>query len=283
MNLAKLGSKLEQLIARLDGRAGIVLRVLETGEEWRYRSDERFSAASIIKLPILWELLNACRDGRLDLNGVVSVTRQHKVGGTGILKELHDGIEVTIRDLATLMIVVSDNTATNMIIDLLGFETINRAIDALGLKGTALQRRMMDFEAKKAGKDNYTTPQDTATVLQQLAGDREAVDILLRQQLNNKLPKGLLVCPNCGRAVGDYPKCPWCYVDLRSNPPTGARLAHKTGELAGVEHDAGILLLEGKTLIIVVMTSDLTSNDEGIRFIASVGSAIAEEALTGDR
>lgn len=283
----QIGEKLTELISRLDGTAGVVVKLLETGEEWRHLPDRSFSAASLIKLPILWELYRQAGTGEIDLDKTVPVLREHKVGGTGIIKELHDGLMLTVRDLATLMVIVSDNTATNMIIDMLGFDAINRAIAELGMKGTSLQRKMMDFEAKKAGKDNFTTAGDVAAILEKFArGEglrpelaREPVDIMLRQQFNNKLSRGLLLCPVCRRKVGDYPQCPWCYTDLKKNPPVGAKLAHKTGELAGTEHDAGILFLDKKTVVIVAMTTDLKSNADGVKFIGEV-SGVVVGALT---
>lgn len=278
-----IGAKLSELVDHLDGTAGVVVKLLETGQEWSHLPERRFSAASLIKLPILWELYRRAGAGDIDLDHELPVLKEHKVGGTGIIKELHDGLRLTVRDLATLMVVVSDNTATNMLIDLLGFDAINGTIAELGMKGTTLQRKMMDFEAKKQGKDNYTTPGDVAAILEKFAlGQglrkelaREPVDIMLRQQFNNKLPTGLLLCPVCKRNVGDYPQCPWCYTDLKKNPPVGAKLAHKTGELAGTEHDAGILFLDGKTVVIVAMTTDLKSNADGIKFIGEVGSVVA--------
>lgn len=281
--MKELADKVLAMTSGLDGTVGLVIKDLEEGSEVVHHDHTRFSAASIIKIPILWELFRQIEGGMVSLDETVMLTGPEKVGGTGILKELHDGLELTVKDLATLMIIVSDNTATNLIIDRLGMERINATMTGLGLKESSLQRKMMDFEAKKAGRDNFVSARDVARVLEYMASGRglrkelceQAIDIMLRQQLNNKLPRGLLLCPNCHRAVKDYPQCPWCYLDLRKNPPPGARLAHKTGDLAGVEHDAGVLFLPGRTVVIVVLTSDLKNNEDGIRFIGDVAAEVA--------
>ncbi len=278
-----LSAKMDAMIANLGGRVGLVVNDLKDGSATAHDEDAKFSAASIIKIPILWRLCADFESGAISPHGEIVVRDAVKVGGTGILKEMHDGIVVTVMDLATLMIVVSDNTATNLIIDMVGMDRVNRTMSSLGLRDSSLQRKMMDFEAKKAGRDNHISARDMALLLERLVTANGlgkeycdlALNIMLRQQLNNKLPRGLLLCPACRKAVKDYPQCPWCYEDLRKNPPAGARLAHKTGELAGVEHDAGVLFLKERPIIIVVLTADLKNNEDGIRFIGDVAAEVA--------
>ena len=274
--MTELRDRIRGMIDDLAGDVGLVIKDLKDDTTISHREHERFSAASVIKVPILWELFHQVEEQALSLDEVVSVRPDAKVGGTGVIKELHDGVQLTIRDLATLMIVVSDNTATNLIIDRLGMTQINNAMANLGLRASSLQRKMMDFA-------NDVSAWDIAMLLERLGradGLRkdscdQALNIMMRQQLNNKLPKGLLLCPSCRRAVKDYPQCPWCYADLRKNPPAGARLAHKTGELAGVEHDVGLLFLDDRAVVIVVLTSNLRNNDDGIEFIGNVASEVA--------
>jgi len=281
--VGSLSDRLLEMAEGFEGTLGLVVKDLKDGDEVTYQDHLKFGAASVIKVPILWELLRQVEVGAVSLEERLAVPGSAKVGGTGILKELHDGIELTVQDLATLMIVVSDNTATNLIIDRLGMDRINATIKEIGLRDSSLKRKMMDFEAKKMGKDNIVSARDMALILEHMALGRllrrdlceQAINIMLRQQMNNKLPRGLLLCPNCKRAVKDYPQCPWCYLDLRKNPPSGARLAHKTGELAGVEHDVGVLLLPDRAVVIVVLTSDLKDNEIGIRFIGDVAAEVA--------
>ncbi|MGE5541758.1 MAG: serine hydrolase, partial [Bacillota bacterium] len=115
--MTELRDRIRGMIDDLAGDVGLVIKDLKDDTTILHREHERFSAASVIKVPILWELFHQVEARAISLDEVVSVGADVKVGGTGVIKELHDGIQLTIRDLATLMIVVSDNTATNLIID----------------------------------------------------------------------------------------------------------------------------------------------------------------------
>lgn len=107
-------------------------------------------------------LLTACRladKGDLDLDKAVEVPKEEKVGGTGVLSRLSDGLVLPLRDLLMLMMIVSDNTATNISIDQVGISNINETLAYLQCTGTSLERRLMDLEARKAGRDNYNQRQ----------------------------------------------------------------------------------------------------------------------------
>jgi len=218
--------------------------------------DVLFPAASLIKLPILWHVLCDVNEGRLALDNVFPLEGCRKVGGFGILKDLHDGLQLSLEDLVTVMIVLSDNTATNMLIDIAGMEAINGTIARLGMRRTALRRKMMDAEAKARGLDNVTSPGDVTLFFEHLldgtglSGElrNKMLDILKRQQCNNKFPAGL---------------------------PEGTVLAHKTGDLPGTEHDAGVLFHRGEpAAILVALTKDLEQNQDGVRFCQRVAGAV---------
>ena len=159
----------------------------------------------------------------LDFALPVTVRRENKLPSCGALTYLHDGLTVQVGDLVTLMIILSDNTATNLLIDLLGQERINRTIAALGLTGTQLNRKLFDAAQAALGVQNYVTAADMGALLKGLwrgeivspDASREMLDILFNQRLNGKLPFFLH-----GR---------------------GIRCAHKTGEDDGITHDVGIV------------------------------------------
>jgi beta-lactamase class A len=185
------------------------------------------------------------------------VTKKVQTGGAGILKELRSGITMTVRELVTLMIILSDNTATNMLIDLIGMDAVNKTMTGLGLKSTVLRRRMMDFAAAQTGQENTTSAADLTllfTVINDSLGLPPAygalmLDILTRQQVQDKLPFYL---------------------------PPETVLAHKTGTLAGVEHDGGILFVPGGPYIICILTADLVTNVQGLQLVANIGKTIYE-------
>lgn len=237
-------------IANLAGTAGIILYDQESGDEAAWNPDEVFLAASLIKLPILWHFFREAGAGRLDPDEPMTLAAADMTPGFGVLRSLQPGLVLRLRDLASLMIVVSDNTATNLLIDRLGIEPINGAIRDLGLAQTVLMRKMYDY--RDPAKNNYTSPRDMVRMLQALAAGEglqpayqaEAMQMLLGQQCRNKLPSGL---------------------------PRSARLAHKTGDQSQVEHDAGIFFGAQRTLVVVVMTKDLARNVDGVSLCRQVG------------
>lgn len=249
--------KIEDILKAYTGRWGIVIINQSTGDRLELNPDMVFPAASTIKVPIMYEIMRQASVGMIRLDAPLVVTDNFLTGGAGILKELRSGLTMTVRELVTLMIILSDNTATNMLIDLAGMDAINQTMSGLGLKLTVLRRRMMDFEAARSGKENTTSAADLALMFEIIHKNRELpqtygalmLEILMRQQIQDKLPFYL---------------------------PEERILAHKTGTLPGVEHDAGILFLPGGPYIICVLTGDLSVNYEGIQLIAWLGKTVYE-------
>ena len=241
----------------LDGRLGVVVRV--PGEDApivALDADASFPSASIIKLPILWTFFRAVDQGELDPAERWMLAPEAVVEGTGVLRFLDVGLRPTLLDLATLMVIVSDNTATNALIDRLTIERVNADLAALGLAHTALRRRMFDFEARARGLDNVTTPRDMARLLCRfalgnglsVASAEQARQILLAQQLNAGLPARL---------------------------PFGTPWAHKTGNLPGLLHDAGWLEGEdGRPVVVAAFTDRLRNDGDGALALAHVGEAV---------
>lgn len=241
---------IKQKAQALSGRVGLVIG---TPADLRFfGADVSFPAASVIKLTLLWELFRQAEKGILCLADRVRLEEEDRVGGFGILRDLRPGLELTLEDLATLMITLSDNVATNLLIDRLTLQSVNDEIALMGLSRTRLARKMMDLRAKERGLENVTTPGDMASLLVAILNGpglspqsrKRMMSIMERQQCNNKLPRHM----------------------------SGGRVfAHKTGDLPGTEHDVGILPSREGALIVVVMTADLGDNEEGIRFHNEVG------------
>ncbi|MGY6521807.1 MAG: serine hydrolase [Mongoliitalea sp.] len=133
-----------------------------------YQGAERVPAASLIKIPILVALLEATEAGQLDLDQIHVVQKEEIVGGAGELQFGKVNQTLTLEELAREMIRTSDNTATNIIISYLGMPAINSRIQSWGLKGTSVNRLMMDFEAIAAGSQNYTTSQNLVGLLEKV-------------------------------------------------------------------------------------------------------------------
>lgn len=211
---------------------------------------EVFPAASLIKLPILYCLFEMAKKGSIDLEQRVVVEKSNYAGGFGVIKDLKPGLKLTYKDLAVLMITLSDNVATNILIDQLGIDRINKTIAALSMTETRLERKMMDAKAKEEGFDNFTSAGDMMKILEAISRSQyseEMLEILFNQQCNNKLPFLM------GKDI---------------------RLAHKTGDLPGVEHDAGILFIEARQILIVVLTKNLEDNLKGVQSLQRIGRQI---------
>ena len=135
-----------ETIRAFHGDVGLYYRALGDKAVETHNPDLPLVAASIIKLPIMVTAFRDIAEGKLDADEIVSVGHGDKVPSCGALTYMHDGLEVTLSDLITLMIILSDNTATNLLIDRLTPDHVNRTMEALGIPGIALRRRLFDME-----------------------------------------------------------------------------------------------------------------------------------------
>lgn len=245
--------KAKQLISQVEGDAGLLVKNLKTGESFGYNETLKFPSASTIKVPILITLLDAAAGGRINLDAAAPVPKADLVEGSGIVCFLSEKLPFTLLDHATMMIDLSDNTSTNKLIEELGMESVNAKCRELGLKETVLGRKMMDFEARKQGRDNYTSCRDMLIMYEHIYNNPEkyklALKILKQQILNSLLP---LMMP--GEPV----------------------FAHKTGGLEGIKHDAGILYL-GVPVFVCLLTKELKKESEGIKLANEIGLLIYNE------
>lgn len=248
----------EQLQAHLGDGSGCVcvaFRDLTTDESFSIRGAQSVPSASTIKLVIMAELLARVQAGSMRLDDTVTITEQMHTGGDGILKELQPGHAFTLKEILTLMIIVSDNEATNILINLLGMESINARAKAMALSCAHLGRRMMDSEAKKQGRDNFICAEDMEHILtqiyrRQLIGEAESglmLDILLRQQQSGRLQLYL---------------------------PEEVAVAHKCGDLDFLENDGGIIFAPERPYVLVVLTSQMPSNKEGREVIGHISKLV---------
>lgn len=199
---------------------------------------QKMPAASIIKLFVMIETYNAIKESRLNENDEIILLSSMKVGGTGSLAGKKDGTVITINQLIKLMITQSDNTATNILIDRLSMDRINATAKKLGCLDTILQRKMMDFKAQNEGKDNFTSVADLCSILMRIyqndcLGDKydeKMIEVMKLQENNTKIPRLL---------------------------PAGTVVAHKTGELDGVENDTGIIFSNNGAYILCILSNEV--------------------------
>lgn len=269
--------KLKEMIAeqmeKFPGRAGFELYCLETREKIGFNRDERFHAASIIKVPLLYEGLCQIREGRLELETEYELPEEEIVGGAGVLQLLHPGLNPSLQDLLYLMICVSDNTATNMVIDILGKDAVNRKLEEIGCRDTLLARKLMKVVP---GVYSYTSAKDTVSILGKIYSEfyEEGMPFFRKQQFNDCLSRDIRFCKKCKELIGSSSMCPGCNEEINKLEIEEPVFAHKTGEVTGVVHDAGIWELPGKTLFVTLLTDKLPDNRIGKEFQAQLGKII---------
>ncbi len=219
------------------------------------RENETFESASLIKLLILAELLRRVDRGEAHLGEKLQVERKDIVPDSEMIEAHEVPCSLSVERLAGGMITVSDNTATNLLMKRLGAGEVNALARELGLGNTTLGREMMDFDARSRGEDNFTSASDMALLLEKIwhgellcAGSRTfALEMLKHQRITSRVPMVL---------------------------PHGAHFAHKTGDLEGVENDAGIVILPGRSYVLVVLTKgDL---EKAYPLLEQVTAAVAE-------
>lgn len=233
---AKLQADLDRTAASLDGVMGIYAQNLDTGQTFAVNADRVFPQGSSIKIPILITLLRQDQQGRLHLSDRIVVRRAEMVGGSGVLQDFGDGTSsLALRDLAALMVVLSDNTATNILIDRVGMAKVDAEIREAGLTHTLLARKMMDQAAERVDHENVSTPREMATLIEKLDRGR------LLDAAHTAMALHLLE---------DYKETP-----LRGGVPAGITVADKPGSLPGVECDSGVVLLQGAPYVLSVMTA----------------------------
>jgi len=239
---AKYEKRVAEIAARVDGVVGYSIVDLTTGDRVARLENATFPTASAIKLAIVYELFKQEEEKTINLADSLPLDRKQAVGGTGVLAHMGTPA-LSIRDYAVLMVTLSDNTATNVLIDRLGIDRIAARMQTLGLTGTKLRRRMMDTAAARRGDENVSTPDELARLL---------------KAMNDRLPPAikLLELPKDNR--------------LRKGLPEGIASADKSGELEGVRVDAGIVFAKNRPYVLSVMTTFLKDEAEGERAIEEI-------------
>lgn len=240
---AKLSADLNRIAASYDGVMGIFVKDLTSGETFTVNADTVFPQASSIKIPILIELMRQAQEGKLQLDERITIHRAGLVGGSGVLQFFSEGgSEISLRDLAVLMVVLSDNSATNLIIGRVGMENVNAMLDSLGLDRTVLARKMIDVPAEQVDRENRSTPRQMASLVESLKAGK------LLDPAHTKMALEIL----------EYPKD----SPLRAGVPPEVTVAEKPGSLNGAQCDSGIVFLTGRPYVISVMTTFNAANGD---------------------
>ncbi|UCB56883.1 MAG: serine hydrolase [Candidatus Omnitrophota bacterium] len=239
-------------ISRFNGKAGIVIKDLETGRELAFEKSELFPSASLAKIPLMAACFLAAEQGRIRLDDNIALKSSDKLTGSGLLKDMPEGTVFSVEKLIGLMIYDSDNTAANILTDLTGLDYLNSTFGDFGLENTDLTRKIADYQSRDRGIENYTTAQDMSLLLDKLylrkLGSEdisdECISMLKLTRMNDRIPRYL---------------------------PPEISIAHKTGLENSVCHDAGIVFTPKGDFIIVVLTKHANATSAPSKeFIAKV-------------
>src|SRR5881392_116570 len=239
----KLETRVEEIADRLDGVMGVAILDLTDGRILLRNADRVFPTASSIKIAILLELYRQDQETRAGAKGKTKLDDSYAfdpkdlVEDSQIMAGLTAGVtRLTNRDLAQFVVAVSDNAATNVLIDRVGMQNVNATLRNLGLTKTMLRRKMIDIAAARRGDENVSTPQEMARLLEMIYKGKA-----LNKELTDQLIKQLKTLK----------KDSYLSYEL----PTGVDIADKPGSLEGVRNDSGIIFAQNRPFAISVMTA----------------------------
>lgn len=232
----KTEKQLQKIISRSSGITGLATVDLTSGETiFSFNSDLSFPQGSAIKIPILMEVFKQVHEGAFKLSEKISIKSGNVVGGSGIIKDLKTPVSLSIRNISTLMIALSDNTATNVLIDRVGMSNVNSTLESLGLQQTVLQRKMMDIKASAEGQENLSTPAEAAKILKMLYNGA-----FINKQISSDI---IAILKKPGRK----------HSRLASGIPAEVPVAFKYGMLKGVSTEWAVILLPERPYAVAVM------------------------------
>ncbi|HET6501171.1 MAG TPA: serine hydrolase [Amycolatopsis sp.] len=274
-HIGQTTTALRELDAGFSGVLAVAARAEDTGEVVTHDADRVLPTASVIKLAVLAEVFRQDATGPLSLREKIALDEGNRVGGSGVLKDLSPGVVLPVLDYATLMIVVSDNSATNTLIDLVGgVGPVNGFMRELGLDTITLHRKVV-FGAPggPAPLLGEASPRHLMELMGLLwrrelvsaAASERMLAILGRQHYLDQAPRLLRHDPLA--------------TELGAEPEVG--IACKTGMIGGIRADAGLLRLRGRPVSYAIMTDGsadtaLYVDQEGMRTVAAAGAALAE-------
>ncbi|MDT8861888.1 class A beta-lactamase-related serine hydrolase [Alkalihalobacillus sp. MEB130] len=281
-----LQNKIEEIVGRSNATFGVAVKHLETGEEAVINGDMLFQQASVFKIPILVKLLKDVETNQIRLDSRVTMVKEDRVPGSGILQELDSGLDVTVKDLALLMIIVSDNFATDKLLHMIGIDHVHQYMESIGLTETSIKHSCYDLLRISVGIGEGASYDDVLLQLKNGEYDHDSVvferstnasvstakemnlllEKLLNQELLNETYTNVMVDILLKQRIQNR---------LPALLPEGTKIAHKTGTLDHYLNDCGIVFLpeEKGTFVISVFSSHHSSSKEGDQAIAEISEA----------
>ena len=271
---ADLQQQLEAMSRDFHGHVAIFAKNLKSGATVAIDADEPVQTASVIKLALMLETFAQVKDGKLKLDDPLPLVKDNQVAGSGILTFLHPGLNTTVEDNVVLMIDLSDNTATNQLIDKVGLEGVNRRLGSMGLKNTYFYKKVFKPATgpQPADQKKFGLGKTTAREMAQLVESIEhcdlgapelckrMIEIMKRQFYRNSIPR---------------------FIETADTSEEDAAIANKTGALDDVRNDVGIVYAKSAPIVISAFTWDdadhrWTPENEPELLIAHMAKAIVD-------
>lgn len=254
-------SAVERIIAAAEaggGSVGVTL-VGPNGDTFTHNADRKYGAASTVKIPLMVEIFRQIDRGERSLDDPYTLVDADRAAGSGVILELHTGITLTLNDLIYLMMAISDNTATNILIDYAGMDNVTATMRELGMTQSLLGRKMKGRPAEEGEQENWATPGDYARLMQALLANQVAsadscakmVAMLEKQQNTRRI----------SRYLPESDKIRW---------------GSKTGSVRGVTNDVGFVTTDAGTLIVSIYCEGLADQHVGEKVIGDITRAALE-------
>jgi len=271
-NAPTFAEQMHSLEKSFGGRIGVAARNLRTGEILSYNSEEKFPSASVIKAPVMVEYFYQVAEGKISPTQKMRLDESNKYGGSGLYQYFHGATDQQLIDAVSMMIIVSDNSATNLVIDALGntheekLAAVNERMKRLGLKNTRLLNKLMSWTTKTNAPESIrygvgvTTPQDMVMLLEKMyagqlvdsSASRQMIDIMAKQEYNDMIPR---------------------LLPFESTP--ALRVAHKTGSVTGVANDVGLILSPDADIALAIFCDQIQDRREGSENCGGLAAARA--------
>jgi len=271
----------------LKGTFGLAIKNMVTGEEILWNEDEGFPFASVVKVNLLVELFRQVDEGKIRLDDKLIMSELIKAPGSGILQLLTPGLEMSVKDTSSLMMLISDNTATDMIFNRIGKNNVIRTMQELGLKRTIIRTTIRDLLFDLVGLKDIDPKKRTVDLYNEMTKPEKLVDLKREKPLDidnyttprdmmvllEKIYKGEAASKNsCNEIVELMKKChTGGNRIIKYLPKDDVKVAHKTGSLRGVVNDVGIVFpKEGEPYTICCFVKELSDSSDGEDIIANI-------------
>ncbi len=273
VHLDRLKLQIERLIAREDGVVGVAVEHLESGQGLAVNGDVPFPMASTFKVPVLVELMYQVMEGRFSLDDEISLQPSDQHVGSGLLAKLEaPGVELSVLNMAHLMMMISDNSAADILLERVGAANINARLKVLGIDGLTVNRSCQNLigDLRALYKDADTSEEMRAAIVKFSDDPRDQATPLAMNSLLEKIFKKEILDPaSCDLIIEIMLKCETGGQRIPGDLPRDTKLAHKTGTIAGTYDDCGIIYLPdgAGSVAVTVFTKNFVDDTKDVEAV----------------